>query len=342
MPTAEIKNVLIVGTGGFIGGFIANESLRRGYKTWCGLRQSTSRRFLTDTSLEFVVLDYASPQAMADVLLQAGVRWDWIVYNLGATKVSNYMDFNVINCDYLRNFLQALQMSGLMPDRFIYMSSLSALGPCDEKDYSPYTAGMIPFPNTRYGVSKVKAETILESTAGLDWIVLRPTGVYGPNDGDYRMMIQCIDRHLDFGIGFRRQMLTFIYVEDLARAIFDALANASPRSKFLISEDRAYTARQVTRIISKALGRKFVLPVRLPLWMARAVCFVSEKWGIMRMKPATLNTDKYRIMAQRNWNVDIESSRKGFGFNPQVSLEEGMRRTVADYRASVKKSSQKL
>ncbi len=76
--------------------------------------------------------------------------------------------------------------------------------------------------------------------------------------------------------------------------------------------------------------------------MARAVCFVSEKWGIMRMKPATLNTDKYRIMAQRNWNVDIESSRKGFGFNPQVSLEEGMRRTVADYRASVKKNSQKL
>ena len=336
MPMAETKNVLIVGAGGFIGGFIANESLRRGYKTWCGLRRSTSRRFLTDTSLEFVVLDYASPQAMADALRQTGVRWDWIVYNLGATKVTNYLDFNLINCDYLRNFLQALQQAGLMPDRFVYMSSLSALGPADEKDYTPYTAGMIPFPNTRYGVSKVKAETILESTPGLDWIVLRPTGVYGPNDRDYRMMIQCIDRHVDFGIGFRRQMLTFIYVEDLARAIFDALTNAEPRSKFLLSEDRSYSPRQVTRIIADALGRRMVVPVRLPLWMAKAVCFVAEKWGLVRMKPSTLNTDKYRIMAQRNWSVDIEAARKGFGFNPQVSLEDGMRRTVAAYRVSLK------
>lgn len=333
---AETKNVLIVGAGGFIGGFIAAESLRRGYKTWCGLRQSTSRRFLTDERLEFAVLDYDSPHAMADTLRGAGVRWDWIVYNLGATKVTNYSDFNLINCDYLRNFIKALELSELMPERFVYMSSLSALGPADEKNYTPYTAGMIPFPNTRYGVSKVKAETILESTPGLDWIVLRPTGVYGPHDRDYRMMIQCIDRHVDFGIGFRRQMLTFIYVEDLARAIFDALAKATPRTKYLLSEDRAYRPREVTRIISRALGRRVVVPVRLPLWIAKGVCVVAEKWGLVRMKPSTLNTDKYRIMAQRNWTVDIEPARRGFGFNPQVSLQEGMGRTVAAYRESEK------
>ncbi len=329
---AEPKNVLIVGAGGFIGGFIANESLRRGFNTWCALRQSTSRRFLTDPRLQFVVLDYESPQAMAEQLASCGVRWDWIVYNLGATKVNNYLDFNTINCDYLRNFVNALQKSELLPDRFVYMSSLSALGPADEKTYEPYHDSMLPFPNTRYGVSKVKAETILEATPGLNWIILRPTGVYGPHDQDYRMMLQCIDRHVDFGIGFRRQMLTFIYVEDLARAIFDALANSAPNQKYLLSEDRAYTPRQVTRIMSRALGRKFVVPVRLPLAVAKVVCFLSEKWGLLRMKPATLNTDKFRIMAQRNWSVNIDHARNGFGFNPQVDLEEGMRRTAADYR----------
>lgn len=329
---AETKNVLIVGAGGFIGGFIANESLRRGFTTWCALRETTSRRFLTDPRLKFVVVDYSSPQGIADALTAAGVRWDWIVYNLGATKVTNYLDFNVINCDYLRNFLKGLQIADLMPQRFIYMSSLSALGPADEKNYTPYTAGMVPFPDTRYGVSKIKAETIIESTSGLNWIILRPTGVYGPHDHDYRMMVQCIDRHLDFGVGFRRQMLTFIYVEDLARAIFDALANSAPGQKYLLSEPKAYTSREVTKIIARALGRKMVVPVRLPLVLARAVCYISEKWGLVRMKPSTLNTDKYRIMAQRNWTVDIEHARKGFGFNPQVSLEEGMRLTVADYR----------
>lgn len=329
---AESKNVLIVGAGGFIGGFIANESLRRGFTTWCALRESTSRKFLTDPRLKFVVLDYESPQAIADALAAAGVRWDWIVYNLGATKVTNYLDFNVINCDYLRNFLSGLQLSGLMPERFVYMSSLSALGPADEENYDPYTAGMIPFPNTRYGVSKVKAETIIESTPGLDWIILRPTGVYGPHDHDYRMMIQCIDRHIDFRVGFRRQMLTFIYVEDLARAIFDALANSAPKQKYLLSEPRAYSAREVTKIIAGALRRRFVVPVILPQAVARAVCYVAERWALVRMKPSTLNTDKYRIMAQRNWIVNTDHARRGFGFSPKVSLEEGMRLTVDDYR----------
>ncbi|MCM1021326.1 MAG: NAD(P)-dependent oxidoreductase [Muribaculum sp.] len=328
----ENKNVLIVGAGGFIGGFIANESLRRGFNTWCALRQSTSRRFLTDPALNFVVLDYESPQAIANQLSTIGLRWDWIIYNLGATKVTNYLDFNRINCDYLRNFLQALQIANLMPERFIYMSSLSALGPADEQNYTPYTDAMIPFPNTRYGVSKLKAETIIESTPGLNWIILRPTGVYGPHDHDYRMMVQCIDRHLDFGIGFRRQMLTFIYVEDLARAIFDALANSQPQKKYLISEDRSYTSAQVTKIIAAALGRKFVMPVKLPIALAKIVCTVAEKLGQWTMKPSTLNSDKFRIMAQRNWNVNIEPARKGFGFNPQVSLAEGMKHTVADYR----------
>ncbi len=39
-----MKKVLIVGAGGFIGGFIADEALKRGYDTWAGVRESTSRR----------------------------------------------------------------------------------------------------------------------------------------------------------------------------------------------------------------------------------------------------------------------------------------------------------
>ncbi|MDE6684057.1 MAG: NAD-dependent epimerase/dehydratase family protein, partial [Duncaniella sp.] len=74
------KKVLIVGAGGFIGGFIAAESLRRGYETWCGVRESTSRRFLTDTALKFITLDYDNPERLTEQL--KGHRWDYIVYNL--------------------------------------------------------------------------------------------------------------------------------------------------------------------------------------------------------------------------------------------------------------------
>ena len=193
-----MKRVLIIGAGGFIGGFIAAESLRRGYETWVAVRESTSRKFLDDPRLQFVVLDYDDSVQMQQALseaLPAGEKWDWIVYNLGATKVTNYFDFNRINYMYLKSVVETLKAIDKVPERFLYMSSLSALGPGDEKGYAPYTSRDIPNPNTRYGLSKVKSETFLAMTPDFPWIIFRPTGVYGPHERDYLMMIKSIDRH---------------------------------------------------------------------------------------------------------------------------------------------------
>ncbi len=326
------KSVLIVGAGGFIGGFIAAESLRRGFDTWCAVRESTSRRYLADPALRFVTLDYDDPERLREQL--RGHRWDYVVYNLGATKCVNFLDFNRINFGYLRDFVEAYRAECGDPDKFIYMSSLSAIGPGDEKDYTPLSPRMVPQPDTRYGVSKIKAETFLEFNTGGDfpWIILRPTGVYGPHEQDYLMMIKSIDSHFDFSVGFRRQMLTFIYVEDLARAIFDAIAAAPVRHKYILSEARAYTQAEFRSIVARELGRRFVIPVKLPLWAVRIACTVAGKWGAAKMRPTTLNPDKYRIMAQRNWSCDISDAVRDFGFSPQVSLTEGIRRTVRAYR----------
>ncbi len=313
------KKVLIVGAGGFIGGFIAAES--------------TSRRYLTVPALRFITLDYDNPERLAEQL--KGHRWDYIVYNLGATKCVNFMDFNRINYCYLRDFVDTLTDVGALPERMVYMSSLSAIGPGDEKNYTPLNGDSIPCPNTRYGLSKIKAETYLQSLPKeFPWIILRPTGVYGPHEQDYLMMIKSIDSHFDFGVGMRKQMLTFIYVEDLARAIFDALEKAPLHRKYIISEPRAYTQKEFRRIVSKALGRKLVIPVRLPLWALSAACKISEKWGAAKMKAVTLNTDKYKIMSQRNWSCDVNPAITDFGFSPKVDLEEGIRLTVEAYKGS--------
>ena len=331
-------NVLIIGAGGFIGGFIARESLRRGYTTWAGVRESTSRRFLTDPQLRFVTLDYSDPAVMARQLEEAmpeGEKWDWIVYNLGATKCTNFADFNRINLTFLRNTIEALRQAGKMPRRFLFMSSLSALGPGDENSYAPLTGRTIPQPNTRYGVSKIKAETFLETCADVPWTIFRPTGVYGPHEQDYLMMIKSIDRHWDFAVGFKQQTLTFIYVEDLASAIFDALASeATMRRKYIISEPRSYSQKEFRTIVARELGRKFVIPIRLPLWALYGASVVAEKIGVLRMKPSTLNRDKYRIMKQRNWNCSVDEAVADFGFSPKYSLADGIHQTVLAYRGS--------
>ena len=156
------KTLLIVGAGGFIGGFIAEEALRRGYETWAGVRASTSRRWLDKPGLHIVDFDYDDPEAVAATLKAVAPSpqgWDYIIWNLGATKCANFADFNRINFEYVRTFTDELGRAGMLPERFLYMSSLSALGPGDEKGYAPLTSATIPQPNTRYGLSKIKAET---------------------------------------------------------------------------------------------------------------------------------------------------------------------------------------
>lgn len=335
-----MKTILIIGAGGFIGGFIAREALRRGYDTYVGVRQSTSRRYLQEPELKFVVFDYDDPVSVAESIRNSvpeSGHWDYIIWNLGATKCANFSDFNKINFCYMRDFVEVLIRQNALPERFLYMSSLSAVGPADEQGYMPITSRTIPNPNTRYGLSKIKAETYLETRPEVPWIIFRPTGVYGPHEKDYLMMIKSIDSHFDFGVGFRKQLLTFIYVEDLVNAMFDALGAGVLKKKYIISEDRAYTQKEFRDIVSRRLGGKWVLPVKLPMWAVYVASVIAEKWGLIRLKPSTLNRDKFKIMKQRNWNCDVSDAKRDFGFNPQFSLERGIEITVDEYLKSKKK-----
>lgn len=325
--------LLVIGAGGFIGGFIAEEGLRRGMDVTVAVRKSTSRRYLTDPRLHFLVLDYDDPTSLT-ATFERSTPWDYVIYNLGATKAVNYSDFKRVNFEYLRRICEVLKSTGRAPRRLLFMSSLSAIGPGDEKNYTPLDANTVPAPNTRYGQSKIMAEQYLEHMAGIPYIIFRPTGVYGPHEQDYLMMVKCIDSHFDFGVGFRRQMLTFIYVEDLVRAMFDALESGVENRTYIISEPRAYTQKEFRAIVADALGKKWVIPVRLPLWAAWVASAAAEKIARWQMKASTLNTDKFRIMRQRNWNADISPAVDEFGFNPQVDLREGIRRTVEAYRAA--------
>ena len=330
------KTLLVVGAGGFIGGFICGEGLRRGFDTYAGVRESTSRRYLGDPAQHIVDFDYDSPSDLGRQLREAAPEggWDMIIYNLGATKALNFGDFNRINFEYLRNFTEALERNKLMPEKFLYMSSLSALGEADEKNYTPIDSTTVPHPNTRYGLSKIKSEMYLETHPEIPWIIFRPTGVYGPHEKDYLMMIECIDRHFDFGVGYRKQLLTFIYVDDLVGAMFDALASDKTlHRKYIISEPRAYTQTEFRAIVAKALGRKAVVPIKLPLWAAYVASYVAEKWSHISLKPSTLNRDKFKIMRQRNWNCSVAEAEADFGFHADYPLERGIEETVKAYLA---------
>lgn len=328
------KKVLVVGAGGFTGGFICGELLDRGYEIWAGVRATTSRKYLADPRLKFVVFDFDNPESLVaslDGALAPDEKWDYIVYNLGATKCLHFMDFNRINYLYLRDFTRALHQADKVPEKFLYMSSLSVMGPGAKDSYLPFDEKMVPMPNTRYGASKLKAEMWLQ-TAGIPFIVFRATGIYGPRDHDYFLMFDSIGKGFDFSVGYKRQLLTFIYVEDLARAVCDALERGKKGETYIVGEKRAYSQKEFRQLVCSAMNRRGAIAIRMPLWAVKAVSAVCEKIGVARGKPSTLNSDKFRIMAQRNWLIDTSKAERDFGFKIETPLASGIEKSIEWYR----------
>jgi nucleoside-diphosphate-sugar epimerase len=329
------KSILITGAGGFIGGFLVEEALKRGYDTWAAVRSTTNRDFLQDERIHFIELDYDDQDRLEDTLRDhAGEwgRWDDIVHNLGVTKSTNYLDFERVNYGYLRALVDALTNTELTPDVFLMMSSLSVMGPGDETTYRPISPTDVPMPNTFYGVSKLKAETYLQSVEGFPYTIFRCTGVYGPHERDYFLMIKSIKRGFDFSVGFDKQLLTFIYVKDLVVGVMDALEKGPLHKAYFISEDRAYTQQEFRKIVCEELGKKFVIPITCPLWVVKQVCAIAEWIGKATLKASTLNRDKFKILKQRNWRCDTSDAQRDFNFRPRYSLREGIREAIAWYR----------
>ncbi len=330
-----MKKILITGAGGFIGGYLVAEALNRGYETWAAVRSTTSRKFLTDERIHFIELDFTDYDLLKATLkstVDSNGRWDYVVHNLGATKAANYMDFDRINCGYMRSLLQALGEVDAVPEVFLLMSSLSVMGQGDDRNYTPFKSTDVPQPNTRYGVSKLKAETYLQMQSKIPYTIFRCTGVYGPHERDYYLMMKSIKAGFDFSVGFRKQMLTFIYVKDLAQAVCDALERGPLRKAYFISEERSYTQREFRAIVARELHKHMVLPVVCPLWLVRIVCFVAGWWSRLRLQTCTLNSDKYKILRQRNWQCDVSDAKRDFNFRPRYSLEQGVHEAIEWYR----------
>lgn len=329
------KKVLITGASGFIGSTAVDKALELGCETWAGIRATSSRRYLQDARIKFIDLHYGDKEKLKMQLRQfkdENGSFDHVIHIAGLTKTFRKSDFDRINYSYTRNLVEALRETDSLTDSFVLMSSLSAMGVGDETGYAPFGADHIPNPNTAYGRSKLKAEDYLQGLTDFPWLILRPTGVYGPRDNDYLILIKAVKKGLNVGAGFRKQLLSFIYSEDLVHVIFTLIEKGIRRKAYFVADGDCYSDREFNAIVQRALHRKHVARVTVPLFFVKPAAYISEKAAALLGKATTFNTDKYRIMKQRNWSCDISSLRADIDFVPAYPLEEGVRKTIAWYR----------
>lgn len=324
--------ILITGASGFIGSFIVEEALRRGFETWAAVRRSSSREYLRDERIKFIELNLSSKEELVEQLRDKD--FDYVVHAAGVTKCLHKEDFRRINTEGTKNLADALLELQMPLKRFVFVSSLSIFGAIREQQpYEEIRESDTPQPNTEYGRSKLAAEQYLEQLGNrLPYIILRPTGVYGPREKDYFVMAKSIKQHSDFAVGYRRQDITFVYVSDVVQAIFLALDAPQVGRKYFLSDGEVYQSTTFSNLIHEELGRPWWIRITAPEWVLRIITFFGEYTSRLTGKVSVLNKDKYNILRQRNWRCDIQPAIDELGYQPTVKLAEGVKRTIKWYK----------
>ncbi|MCX6306199.1 MAG: NAD(P)-dependent oxidoreductase [Bacteroidetes bacterium] len=329
-----MANVLITGASGFIGSFLVDEGLKQGLEVYAGIRKSSSRGYLQDKRIQFLEFDFSSREKVLvtlDECKKNNIRFKYIIHNAGLTKAQKKEDFYNVNCRNTIHFIEALKEADMVPEKFLFVSSLAAYGPGNPDTGEPVRNTHEPKPIELYGKSKLEAERYITSLTGFPWLIVRPTGVYGPKEKDYFIFFQTINRGLEPYIGFKKQVLTFIYVRDLVRLIFLALASQHVNKAWFVSDGKEYPSELFAEITKKALGKK-TLRFTVPLFLVKTIATIGERvtglWGSI----PTLNTDKYNVLKSTNWRCEVEPLEKDFGFKAEYDLEKGVAEALAWYK----------
>jgi len=330
MPTC-----LITGATGFIGGRLAARLLDRGDRVVCLARRPQRLAQLGERGATLLDGDMTRPESFPPAL--EGVD---VVYHVAGTIVARRRDdFHRVNTQGTALLAQACAACP-SPPVLVFVSSLAAAGPSAPD--RPRTEDDPPQPVSSYGRSKLAAEQSLRTWADrVPTSVVRPPVVYGPGDGNMRQMIDSIRRGWHLVPGRRPHLLATIYVDDLIDALLlvaDRGRRMAPPSSegatqgiYFAAGPDAVTYADLGRRLAELLERKAIVwRFRGPV--VQTIATVAESVAWVRGRPSVLNRDKIREALAGSWLCDTSRIREELLFQPQFTLDAGLRESVRHFQ----------
>jgi nucleoside-diphosphate-sugar epimerase len=321
--------VLVTGATGFTGGHLARALAARGHDVVALVRDAARAGALATDGITLATGDVRDGVAVERAA--AGAQ---VIYHIAAIYRQAGLgdeEYRAVNARAVATVIEAASRAGAT--RVVHCSTVGVHGdverpPADED--APLRPGDI------YQVTKVEGEQLARETAartGVEVVIARPTGIYGPGDRRLLKLFGGVARRRFVVLGSGEIFYHLTYIDDLIEGfrLCGEIAAAAGRT-YILAGAEVTTLNELIRIIAEVAGvepPRRHLPV-WPVWMAGAACeAVCAPFGI---EPPLYRRRVDFFTKSRAF--DISRARRELGYAPQVSLREGIRRTLEWYRTA--------
>ena len=304
-------HILISGGAGFIGSHLVRLLLDRKHTIVVLDNLSTgASEHLMGLDVAFWKQDICKSDIVQQIVFE---KFDVIVHLAAQTMVDSSIKDPVFDAsENIMGTLNVLEAARQCGARVIFASTAAAYGDVVEDDL-PVLESHELSPQSFYGLTKVGVEKYLalyHRHYGLDYVVCRFANVYGERQGDkgeggvISIFAKRIAAGKDITIyGDGTQTRDFVYAGDIARGICKAMTTENVNTVYNLSTQTETSLLDLVKIMGKVSG-----------------CDIVPKFGPVR------EGDIYRSM------LSNQKAKEGLGWEPQVSLTDGLRRTMAYFQ----------
>lgn len=223
-------------------------------------------------------------------------------------------EYRRVNVDGTLNLARQAATAGVK--RFIFISSINVNGEQTPLG-RPFTADDIVTPKSFTGISKWEAEQGLQQLAsetGMEVVIIRPPLVYGPGvKGNFASMTKLVAKGLPLPLGAIHNQRSLVAVDNLVDLIITCIDHpAAANQVFLAGDGQDLSTTELLRGVARAMDK----PSRL----------IPVPSSLLMLGAALLGK---KAVAQRllgSLQVDISKARNLLGWEPPVSVEEGLKR----------------
>lgn len=322
--------ILVTGGTGYIGEYFIPALLAQGHQVKLLVRNINKAKSLFGDSCEYHIGDITDEKLLIGCCDGIDVVFHMIA-KVGNELPSdeNFASFRKVNVEGLKNIIKECKKSQV--ERFIFVSSIAAMGIVKN---IPITEESQCTPYLPYQVSKYEAEQIILSehqNNKFPGIIVRPTKVYGVGEHEYSYLTlaKLCKKGIYPKVGRGQNYTSNIYVTDFVQGLVKLVDRGIIGETYILTSDDSISFIEVGKLIARTIGCKIVcipIPARLMIVAATLVELLFNK---LQKKPIVTKGNIEATITDRVY--DISKAKREIGFEPKVSLEEGIDRTVRWY-----------